>query len=154
MRKPLPIIGLLAAIACGCHTARDATRSEIDFDLNKLERTGHLAIRSPKDSELVDLWFAKTGTNYVFSIGKYKAVVSAASVEAARSESEFRAMTWNRVMNSLDLLAEKAAASQGVPQTQTHPRMGNPSFLGVRLMYDESTGYWVEDTTITPAKPK
>lgn len=110
-------IVLLLFVASACHTTRDAARSEIDFDLNKIEQTGHLVIRSPKDSELIDLKFSKTGTNYMLSIGKYRAIVSEAAVEAARAEVDARHMTYAGMMRLMEFMADKAGATRGLPQT-------------------------------------
>ena len=107
----------------GCHTTRDAARSEIEVDIRKLEQTGKLSIKSPKDVDLKDIVVTRRGTDYDLRIGSYRAVVSQAALEAAVEEVRGRNATWARLAGTIEFLADKAAASQGVPQT---PRTSSP----------------------------
>lgn len=109
------IAGLL--LLTGCNTTKDAARSTIEIDVDKLARTGKLEIQSPKDVDLRDIRVVKKGEDYEVSIGQYQAVVSKAAIESAKAELEANRSTIAEVVGLIKLLAEKAAASQGVPQT-------------------------------------
>lgn len=121
MKKYLPI--LLAAL-CGCSSTRDATRSRIELDIDRLASTGKLVITSPKDVDLQDIRVSKSGSNYLVTIGKYQAHVNRAAVDAAIAESQSRNATLTELIGMFRVLAEKAAASQGVPMSQTPPPPG------------------------------
>lgn len=116
MKLIAPIIaGLL--LLTGCNTTKDAARSKILIDVDKLARTGKLEIQSPKDVDLRDIRVVKKGEDYEVSIGQYQAVVSMVAVESAKAEVESNRSTISEVIAAFKFLAEKAAASQGVPQT-------------------------------------
>ena len=116
MKRITPLIaGLL--LLTGCNTTKDAARSTIEIDVDKLARTGKLEIQSPKDVDLRDIRVVKKGEDYEVSIGQYQAVVSKAAIESAKAELEANRATISEVVGLIKLLAEKAAASQGVPQT-------------------------------------
>lgn len=116
MKRITPLIaGLL--LLTGCNTTKDAARSTIEIDVDKLARTGKLEIQSPKDVDLRDIRVVKKGEDYEVSIGQYQAVVSKAAIESAKAEVEANRSTIAEVVGLIKLLAEKAAASQGVPQT-------------------------------------
>jgi hypothetical protein len=105
-----------AILFTGCNTTKDASRSTIEIDVDKLARTGKLEIQSPKDVDLRDIKVVKNGDDYEVSIGQYQAVVSKAAIESANAEIEANRSTIADVVSLIKLLAEKAAASQGVPQ--------------------------------------
>lgn len=107
--------GLL--LLTGCNTTKDAARSKILIDVDKLARTGKLEIQSPKDVDLRNIRVVKKGEDYEVSIGQYQAVVSMVAVESAKAEIEANRTTITEVIAAFKFLAEKAAASQGVPQT-------------------------------------
>lgn len=116
MKMTLALVaGLL--LLTGCNTTKDAARSTIEIDVDKLARTGKLEIQSPKDVDLRDIRVTKKGEDYEVSIGQYQAVVSKAAIESAKAEVEANRSTIAEVVGLIKLLAEKAAASQGVPQT-------------------------------------
>lgn len=116
MKRTIAICML--AVCAGCNTTKDAARSRIEIDVDKLARTGRLEIQSPKDVDLRDIRVTKSGDDYDVSIGQYRAVVSVAAVESAKAEVEANRSTIAEVVSLVKLLAEKAAASQGVPQSQ------------------------------------
>ena len=116
MKRITPLIASLLLLT-GCNTTKDAARSTIEIDVDKLARTGKLEIQSPKDVDLRDIRVVKKGEDYEVSIGQYQAVVSKAAIESAKAEVEANRSTIAEVVGLIKLLAEKAAASQGVPQT-------------------------------------
>lgn len=115
MKRILTLTGLL--LLTGCNTTKDAARSTIEIDIDKLARTGKLEIQSPKDVDLRDIRVVKKGEDYEVSIGQYQAVVSKAAIESAKAELEANRSTISEVIAAFKFLADKAAASQGVPQT-------------------------------------
>lgn len=114
MKRAIAIAAMI--LSAGCNTTRDASRSTIEIDIDKIARTGKLEIRSPKDVDLRDIHVTKSGENYEVSIGQYQAVVSKAAIESAKAEVEANRSTLSEFVSLIKLLAEKAAASQGVPQ--------------------------------------
>ena len=114
MKRAIAMV--IVMMATGCNTTKDASRSTIEIDVDKLARTGKLEIQSPKDVDLRDIRVVKKGEDYEVSIGQYQAVVSKAAIESAKAEVEANRSTIAEVVGLIKLLAEKAAASQGVPQ--------------------------------------
>lgn len=128
----LAVFLCLSIVASGCHTTRDASRSEIELDIEKLEKTGKLSIKSPKDVELQDISVTRREGQFDLRIGSYRAVVSQAALLAAVEEVRGRNATWARMAGTIEFLADKAAASQGVPQTprSTAPPAGMKWVIG------------------------
>ncbi len=118
------LLALTMAVMLGCSATKQAARSEIELDINRLAETGKLSIRSPKDVDLSDIRVIKNGSNYTVTIGRYRAVVSEAAVEAGKAEVAARQATYSELIGMVRVLAEKAAASQGVPMAPSGPAPG------------------------------
>lgn len=116
--KRLNLLGLMMAAAllfAGCSSTRDAARSRIELDIDRLAATGKLVITSPKDVDVQGIRVSRNGTNYLVTIDKYQAHVNRAAVDAAIAEAQSRSATLTELIGMFRVLAEKAAASQGVP---------------------------------------
>lgn len=121
IRRNFAWMVLIALWAPACSSTRDATRSRIELDIDRLAATGKLVITSPKDVDLQDIRVSRAGTNYSVTIGKYQAHVNRAAVDAAIAEAQSRSATLTELIGMFRVLAEKAAASQGVPMGSAAP---------------------------------
>lgn len=123
--KPWIWMAVMALAGAGCSSTKTAIQSEVEFDIDRLARTGKLRVQSPKDLDLENVRVTKSGTNYTVSIGRCRAVVSSAAVSAAIADSQTSAQQWADAMELMKFLANKAAASQGVAQSDL-PVRGQP----------------------------
>jgi hypothetical protein len=123
-------LAFFIAVCGGCATSKTASRSEIELDVDRLQATGKLVIKSPKDVDLQDIRVTKRGSDYSVTIGHWRAVVSAAAIEGAKADAAARQEMNAELVGMVRLLAEKAAASQGVPMASGNPAVREASTGG------------------------
>lgn len=104
------LILLAAALAAGCASPSKVTRASIEIQCG----TNRVQVMQPKDTIIDRMEFdPRTGRLVLYG---YQSTANAGAIEASKAQAAAQAAVWQAGFSTLQSIADKAAAAQGIPR--------------------------------------